>query len=343
MPHVRIHRRSPVTALLLTSLLAATAGCTDESAADDRPGAGGGEAATATAATPVEGSPGAPGVDDSLLPGAGNGGYDALHYALDLTVEPDGERVLAGTATLTARATQDLSAFHLDLSGLEATKVTVDGRKAGHRHRGTELRIEPAEDLAKGREFEVAVTYSGDPGPVRGAVDDSEDGWLPTDDGALVMGEPVGAMTWYPVNNTVLDPATYEVSLTVPDGLTGVSNGHYEGREDAARDGFDTFRWRNAAQTIPYLVTVAVGDFALDTAETDSGVEVVTAVDPRQADEAREVLQDIPEFVAWGEEHFGPYPFETAGAIVDHQPENHVALETLGRPATEGRWGSPRP
>lgn len=329
MRRVRIHRRSPVTALLLTALLTslpAAAGCSGASTANDGP---------APAPAPGGGDPGgvgSPAVGDSLLPDAGNGGYDALHYALDLTVDPDGGTVLTGTATLTARATEDLSAFHLDLAGLEVAKVVVDGRRAGHRHDGTELRIEPAKALAKGREFEVVVAYSGDPRPLRGSADGSEDGWLPTDDGALVMGEPVGAMTWYPVNNTVRDPAAYDVSLTVPDGLTGVSNGHYEGRKDAARDGFDTFRWRNAAQTIPYLVTVAVGEFRLHTTTTDSGVEVVNAVDPRQAGEAREILRDIPEFVAWGEKLFGPYPYETAGAIVDHQPDNHVALETLGRP-----------
>ncbi|MCF6524064.1 M1 family metallopeptidase [Streptomyces sp. JJ36] len=279
----------------------------------------------------IEGKPGAPGSTDSLLPDAGNGGYDALHYTLDLTVDPDAAKPLTGTATLRARATQDLSRFNLDLSGLTVSRVTVDGRKAGHRHRGTELTVTPGRALAKDREFEVVVRYGGDPESVPGAASGSDDGWLPTDDGAVVMGEPVGAMTWYPVNNTLRDPATYDVDLTVPRGLAGVSVGRYEGKEPAG-DGRTTYRWRNTAQTVPYLMTVAVGKFTLDTSKTRDGVQIVNAVDPRQAEQARSVLADIPEFLAWGEELFGPYPFDSAGAIVDHQPENHVALETLGRP-----------
>jgi hypothetical protein len=51
-------------------------------------------------------TPGAPGLDDRLFPNLGNGGYDALHYHLDLryaTSAPD--QPLDGTVTIVARAT----------------------------------------------------------------------------------------------------------------------------------------------------------------------------------------------------------------------------------------------
>ena len=62
----------------------------------------------------VHGTPGGSGLRDPYFPKAGNGGYDVTHYDLDLAFDPDTEK-LSGTATLTARATQDLSAFDLDL------------------------------------------------------------------------------------------------------------------------------------------------------------------------------------------------------------------------------------
>lgn len=74
----------------------------------------------------VEGTPGAVGVRDPYFPGLGNGGYDVTHYGLKLDVDPAAGR-LRGTATITARATQHLSAFHLDLAGLDVRSATVEG------------------------------------------------------------------------------------------------------------------------------------------------------------------------------------------------------------------------
>ena len=68
--------------------------------------------AVASAATP-----GAAGIGDPYYPNAGNGGYDVAHYGLDLSYQPSTNR-LTGVATITARATQDLSTFNLDLEGL---------------------------------------------------------------------------------------------------------------------------------------------------------------------------------------------------------------------------------
>src|SRR5207342_1300569 len=58
-------------------------------------------------------TPGAPGVGDPYYPLDGNGGYDVQHYDLDLTYDPNTDE-LSGTATIGARATQNLSAFNLD-------------------------------------------------------------------------------------------------------------------------------------------------------------------------------------------------------------------------------------
>ena len=61
-------------------------------------------------------TPGTPGVGDPYYPLAGNGGYDVQHYGLtiDWTQETNQMR---STAVITARATQDLSRFDLDLRG----------------------------------------------------------------------------------------------------------------------------------------------------------------------------------------------------------------------------------
>src|SRR5688500_116680 len=78
-------------------------------------------AAPATAA-PADGSAG---LGDPYFPLAGNGGYDVRHYSLDLDYVRAGN-FLDASATITARATQDLRRFNLDLRGFTVTRVTVN-------------------------------------------------------------------------------------------------------------------------------------------------------------------------------------------------------------------------
>jgi hypothetical protein len=96
-------------------------------------------------------TPGASGVGDPYFPLEGNGGYDVRHYSLDLRYDPDYDQ-LDGTVTVTARATQNLSRFDLDLSGMDVDKVWVDRHHAARGpaegtdlHRGDQVRRSPAD------------------------------------------------------------------------------------------------------------------------------------------------------------------------------------------------------
>jgi len=82
-----------------------------------------------TACGGVHGTPGGSGVRDPYFPRAGNDGYDVTHYGLDLAYDPE-DRHLDGTAEITARAEKDLSAFDLDLKGMDVEKVSVEGATA---------------------------------------------------------------------------------------------------------------------------------------------------------------------------------------------------------------------
>ena len=65
-------------------------------------------------------SPGSPGLGDPMFPLAGNGGYDVANYLLTLDYAPAGNQ-LTGDVVITARATQNLSRFDLDLRGFSIT------------------------------------------------------------------------------------------------------------------------------------------------------------------------------------------------------------------------------
>src|SRR5262245_27678831 len=83
--------------------------------------------AVAQAAPPGQsGGEGAPGIDDPYFPLEGNGGYDVRHYDLSFSYDPDTDR-LDGVNEITARATQTLTRFDLDLQQLDVSAVTVNG------------------------------------------------------------------------------------------------------------------------------------------------------------------------------------------------------------------------
>ncbi|MER6070741.1 M1 family metallopeptidase [Streptomyces sp. NPDC001817] len=271
---------------------------------------------------------GGPGAGDPYFPLSGNGGYHVRHY--DLTLRYDtSSRHLDGRAVLDSRATQDLSRFDLDLTGLKVTGVTVDGTRAAFRRDGQELVVTPRHTLRAGRDFRVTVAYDGTPKPVTDP-DGSTDGWIPTDDGAFVAGEPQGAMTWFPANGHPKDKSSYDITITVPQGRTAVSNGVLLGQR--TEHGRTTFRWRESRPMAAYLATATVGTFKVEQYTTADGIHVYNAVDPREASAAAPVLKQLPSVLAWASRLFGPYPFRSAGSIVDHAPDVGYALEAQTRP-----------
>ncbi|MEU6775601.1 M1 family metallopeptidase [Streptomyces sp. NPDC046759] len=280
----------------------------------------------------VHGTPGGSGVRDPYFPKAGNGGYDVGHYDLTLDYTPATRR-LTGTAVITARATQNLSAFDLDLAGLQVDAVAVEGRKARFNRAGQELTVRPHDDLSRGETFRTTVHYSGKPRTLTDP-DGSEEGWLPTADGALGLGEPVGSMAWFPGSDHPSDKASYDITVTVPKGLQAVSNG--ELTDQSTKGGRTTWHWHTAQPMASYLATVAVGHFDLTRSTGPHGLPILTAVDPTQEKAAEEVLAKLPGIIKWEEYNFGPYPFSSAGAIVARPDDAGYALETQNRPFFPG-------
>ncbi|MFC9926298.1 M1 family metallopeptidase [Streptomyces sp. NPDC127190] len=281
-----------------------------------------------TAVPASAGTIGAAGAGDPYFPLSGNGGYHVRHYGLTLRYDTAGRR-LDGTAVLSARATQPLTRFDLDLAGLTVTGVTVGRTAARYTRSGQELVVTPAHPLRAGQEFEVTVAYHGTPKPVTDP-DGSADGWIATDDGAFVAGEPQGAMTWFPANSHPRDKSSYDFTLTVPKGRTAVANGVLRGTH--TDHGWTTFRWRESRPMAAYLATATVGKFQVERYTTRDGIQVYNAVDPREARAAAPVLKKLPSVLAWESKLFGPYPYRAAGSIVDHAPNVGYALETQTRP-----------
>jgi aminopeptidase N len=270
--------------------------------------------------------PGSPGLGDPFFPLAGNGGYDVTNYSLDLGYDPATRR-LDGVATISATATENLSRFDLDLRGFDVARIAVNARSASFTRNGQELVITPQAGLRTGQPFTIMVSYTGVPQVITDP-DQSIEGWVPTDDGAFVVGEPQGSPGWYPVNDNPRDKATYDFRVTVPAGLTVMANGVLLSQTSSA--GKTTFVWRESLPMAPYLATATLGRFDVTQYRLDSGLPVYIAVDPTLS--SASVLRKLPEIVEFFSSIYGPYPFDAVGAIVDDAKIVGYSLETQTKP-----------
>ena len=279
---------------------------------------------------------GSAGGGDPYYPMQGNGGYNAKHYTLNLRYDPRTRR-LNGVMHLRAVTTERLSRFDLDLRhDMTATRVLVNGRVARHAQpadRAHELVITPAATLPAHKQFTVAVTYGGTTALIHDP-DGSPDGWIKTDDGAFVANEPQGSPTWFPVNNTPRDKASYTITVNVPRGYVAASNGRFY--PPVHRGTRTIWHYNLTTPVSDYLVTATVGHFDIHHGRTAKGVPYTIFIDPTQRAGAGLVLRKLPKIIDFYSSRYGAYPFGRAGAIVDNAPNVGYALETATRPLFPG-------
>ncbi|MFG1872642.1 M1 family metallopeptidase [Micromonospora arborensis] len=307
-------------ALLVTGALALS-GC-DSTGAEEEPSASASPTPSRTFTA------GAAGVGDAYFPSYGNGGYDVDRYTVKVRYDPAKDK-LTGTTTVQASATADLSTFNLDLAGLTVTAVTVDGAPATHRREHNELVIKPASGLINGNGFVAEIAYEGVPKPLKNETL-GDGGFLHTSDGAIALGQPESASTWFPVNDHPSDKAAYDFEITVPDGLTAVSNGVPGGKTSTG--GWTTWKWSEKSPMASYLSTVVIGKFRITTGE-HKGRPVFSAVTTNLAKGAADSsIAETVKVADYLETVFGPYPFDAYGGVVVSDSRISYALETQSRP-----------
>lgn len=283
---------------------------------------------------PPEYTPGSDGAGDPYFPLAGNGGTDVVHYDLDLEYTPPApapaplQGRLDGVATIDLVPTQDLSRFNLDLRGLTATEVTVSGKPATFTQTTNELVITPTKKVKDGKKTQVVVTYGGTTTRPRD-IENALYGWVTTRDGAMVVSEPDGSATWFPTNDHPTDKATYTFEITVPEGLVAVANGLPTGPPVTA-GGRTTWNWDAPDPMAAYLATASVGNYAVTQYTAANGTPIFDAVDLARPTQDISGLALTSDMLVFFESLYGPYPFNSYGAIVDDDSVGY-ALETQTR------------
>lgn len=267
---------------------------------------------------------GADNIGDDFYPLVGNGGYDALHYTLDLDVDV-AANIIEGEVTMHALALQNLRTFNLDFMGFDVHRVLVNDKVVDWDRETHELIVIPLLPLTADQEFTTTVVYSGTPGAANPTGIPHLVGWTNYDQGVFVASEPVGAAGWYPVNDHPLDKATYELRITVPAPLVVAANGLLQEtitHDDATR----TYVWASQHPMASYLVSVNIDEFVKVTEEGPGGLPIRNYFPPQVAELGEFHFARTRDMIAFFNETFGPYPFEAYGVVVANTTL-HFALE----------------
>ncbi|MGQ0432120.1 MAG: M1 family metallopeptidase [Microthrixaceae bacterium] len=317
--------RALLVAALVVAATAAVVATTTDRERGDRAAPSGTTTSDATTSTTLVGQAGADGVGDPYFPKAGNGGYDVEHYDLEITWQPEGGTIV-GRTVISARATQDLSRFNLDLSGLDVASVVVDDEPAAVARVAEELEITPAAPIPKGTAFTATITYGGSPVPRSDGTDLFDVGWHTDGREAFVVSEPVGAVTFFPANDHPTDKATYTFVITAPADQTVVANGLLA-EPPVERDGLRTWTYEATDPMASYLVQVVIGDLELVDGGKAGDTVIRHAFHRSVAKAATVAVARTSEMIDVLDDVYGPYPFEAYGVVVVDEALG-FALET---------------
>jgi aminopeptidase N len=89
--------------------------------------------------------------------------------------------------------------------------IQIDGKPASWERNGQELGITCPATLSRDNPFTVTIDYSGVPTELSSKL--FALGWRKIGDTIFTVDEPQGAATWFPVNDTPADKATYTPSI----------------------------------------------------------------------------------------------------------------------------------
>ena len=167
------------------------------------------------------------------------------------------------------------------------------------------------------------VTYGGTtirPTDIEGALY----GWVSTRDGAMVVSEPDGSATWFPVNDDPTDKASSRSDHRARRHSRSRTACPPVARSRRRQDDLELGR----ADPMALPATATIGDFDLTHTPTPDGRR--SSMRSTRPAGHRRRPRAARDMLAFFTDHFGPYPFTSSGAIVDDDSVGY-ALETQSR------------
>jgi len=290
---------------------------------------------------------------------------DALHYDLDLTIDPLLEWIV-GTNTIRVRAVEDgVTVFHLRLDDqLEITAVRLNDEPAEwERIEFPTVEVTLDRPYAAGEEFTVAVDYQGSPEGddctsfgCRGMrFQMSPPRPVPV---VSTASQPWLAYHWLPGKDDNRDKTTATLGVTVPDPLVVAANGTLKSVEPLG-GGRTRYVWQSTYPMVDSLYSVCATDYSKYVEYWEHQGRLMPVefylFPEEDTPEHRDVLALHLDMLDVFSDLFGTYPFIDEkygvaqygfGNLLEHQtltsmglfPANPMMLETVFAHELAHQW-----
>jgi Peptidase family M1 domain len=245
--------------------------------------------------------------------------YDVLFYDLDLTVLPE-LKAVRGSNTIRFRVVRDFNRFQVDLhANLTIDKVLYHDRELAYAREYNAVYVDFPATLKEGGTDSLKIIYHGKPLEpdlvhLRGGVfwlwDRDKQFWIES------VTQGVGANVLWPCKDHLSDrPDSMRISVTIPTGLTDISNGRLLERT-ALPDNMTRWVWYVDYPMPNYDVCINIGNyvhFSDDYIEGGDTLKLNYYTMPYSEQDGRRLFVDVKRMLALYQREFGPYPFPRDG------------------------------
>jgi aminopeptidase N len=283
--------------------------------------------------------------------------WDVTFY--DLLVVPNhNDSSITGVNTITYKAIKPGLVMQIDLQEpLEIDRVLQNGQQLSFTRDGNAWFIDMNDIAPPNALREIRIEYSGKPtvarrapwdGGLVWAKDSLDRPWIAT------ACQGIGASVWWPLKDHQSDePDSMRISLRVPEGMIGVSNGRLRDRRPQV-DGTEVFEWFVSNPINSYGVTMNVAHYS-NFSDVYNGEDGALDLDywvlDYNLDRAKNHFGVVGPMMEAFEHWFGPYPFyedsfkliDTPFVGMEHQSGvaygNRYMFGYTGRDLSASGWG----
>ncbi len=275
--------------------------------------------------------------------------WDLSFYHLDVKVNP-GDSSLKGQNTIRYKVLTPFQVMQVDLQEpMQILKIVQDGNKLSFRRDGNAWFVTLTKPQLIGESNEIIVDFGGKPqvskrppwsGGLSWKKDANQNPWIVT----TCQGD--GASLWWPCKDHQYDePDSMLITVTIPEGLTDVSNGRLRSAVDNP-DHTKTFAWFVSNPINNYCVNLNIADY-VHFGEKYQGEKGPLDCDywvlSYNLEKAKSQFKEVPRMMEALEYWFGPYPFyEDSYKLVEvpYPGMEHQSSVTYGNDYKNGYKGT---
>lgn len=261
---------------------------------------------------------------------------DIIHMKLEVQFDYKKAR-MNGKVTLDVRpyfyptATLTLDAKNFDFHKVQI-KTKTGNQDLQYKYDGEKINIQLDREYKKSDTYQVYMEYTAKPNErtLGGSSAISSDKGLyfinpdSSETGKHVeiwtQGETEANSCWFPTNDKPNEKITHELLITVRDEFETLSNGLLISSKKNS-DGTRTDHWKMSKPHAPYLVMMAIGDYAIviDKWKKSNGQEMEVAyfVEKEYEQYARDIFGKTPKMLEYFSKRLGvEYPWEKYAQVV---------------------------